>query len=63
VSVLTIHRLDQDNERPTQVEIKVLRSDGLEQSVLPARFSRLRCGQKARKTAAPAPRQAARVKA
>ncbi len=59
VSVLTIHGLDQDNERPTPVEIKVVRIDGLEERDLPAPLSRPLCGQKARQTVEPAPRQIA----
>ena len=60
---LKVQGLDWDNERPTPVEVKVVRIDGLEKSDLPARLSRQRCGQKARKTAEPAPRNDALVSA
>ena len=63
VKFLKIHGLDGNNERPTPVEIKVIKIDGLAERDLPARLSRQRCGQNARKTAAPAPRQVALVNA
>jgi hypothetical protein len=61
VNVLKIHGLERDNERPTPVEVKVARVDGIERRDLPARLSRRRRGQNARKTAASAPRQIALV--
>jgi len=63
VNFLKIHGLDRDNERPTPVEVKVVKVDCLEKSDLPARLSRQRCGQKAHQTAAPAPRGVALVNA
>jgi hypothetical protein len=57
LSVLAIHAPAEASERPIPVEIKVVRIDGLGQSTLPARLSRPRCGQKARQTVEPAPRQ------
>jgi hypothetical protein len=56
---LKVQGLDWDNERPTPVEVKVVRVDGLEKIDLPARLSRQRCGRKARKAAEPAPRHGA----
>ena len=63
VSVLKIHGAGSDNERPIPVEIKVVRIGGLEERDLPARLSRTRCGQKARQTVEPAPRQVALINA
>ena len=44
VTFLKIQGLDWDNKRPTPVEVKVVRVEGLEKSALPARLSRQRCG-------------------
>jgi hypothetical protein len=63
VNALKILWLDRDNERPAPVEVKVASVEGLARSGLPARLSRPRRGQNARKTAAPAPRQIALLNA
>jgi hypothetical protein len=56
VRVLRIHAPEQD-QTSSPVEIKFNRGHPLENNELPARLSRLRCGQETRKTVAPAPRQ------
>lgn len=57
VSMLMIHWLDQDNEKPIPVQIRIIPIAGLEERALSARSSRPRCGQEARQTFEPAPRQ------
>lgn len=61
VRVLKIHGPEQDNERPTSVEIKFNRSHWLGDNDLAALLSRPRCRQETRKTVAPAPRQTERI--
>jgi hypothetical protein len=57
VRVLKLHAPEQDNGRPTPVEIRFIRSDWLENINLPAQLGRPRCGQETRKTVTSAPRQ------
>lgn len=61
VSVLKIHAPEQEHERPTAVEIKVVCRDRPENNNLPALWSRPRCRQETLKTVAPAPRQSERI--
>ena len=55
--VLKIHAPEEDNEKPTAIQIKVIRTDWLRKNDLPALWSRPRCGQNTRQTVEPAPRQ------
>jgi hypothetical protein len=57
VLMLKVHAPEQDNERPTAVEIRVVRIDRLENGPLPAFLNRPQCGQKTIQTVAPAWRQ------
>ena len=63
VSVLKIHASAAESESPIPVEVTIVRIDCLEERDLPAPLSRTRCGQEARQTVEPAPRQVALVDA
>ncbi len=57
VCVLKIHALQADDETPTPIAIKFVQTQEPGSSLFAALLGRLRCGQKALKMAASAPRE------